>query len=159
LKQALFKGVTMSSEMIIRSVAPADFDEWERLWEGYNSFYERTVAREITRMTWARFFDGYEPVHAVVCERDGELVGLVHYIFHRNTTMIGPVCYLQDLFTAESARGQGVGRALIEAVYERAKEAGSPRVYWQTHEINLTAMKLYDKVAERSGFVVYRKQI
>jgi GNAT superfamily N-acetyltransferase len=73
--------------------------------------------------------------------------------------MIGPTCYLQDLFTAESARGQGIGRALIESVYERAKAAGSQRVYWQTHETNLTGMKLYDKVAERSGFVVYRKQI
>jgi GNAT superfamily N-acetyltransferase len=83
----------------------------------------------------------------------------VHYIFHRNTAMIGPVCYLQDLFTAEKARGRGVGRALIEAVYTRAKEAGSPRVYWQTHETNLTAMKLYGKVADRSGFVVYRKSI
>ena len=72
--------------------------------------------------------------------------------------MIGPTCYLQDLFTAEPARGQGIARTLIEWVYERAKAAGSQRVYWQTHETNLTAMKLYDKVAERSGFVVYRKQ-
>jgi GNAT superfamily N-acetyltransferase len=110
-------------------------------------------------MTWSRFFDAYEPVHALVAERDGQLLGLVHYIFHRSTIMIGPTCYLQDLFTSESARGQGIGRALIEAVYERAKAAGSQRVYWQTHETNLTAMKLYDHVAERSGFIVYRKQI
>ncbi|HEY0319380.1 MAG TPA: GNAT family N-acetyltransferase [Pyrinomonadaceae bacterium] len=149
----------MSSPLIIRSVAPTDFARWEPLWEGYNSFYERTLAPEITLMTWSRFFDAYEPVHALVAELDGQLLGLVHYIFHRSTSMISPVCYLQDLFTAESARGKGIGRALIESVYERAKSAGSPRVYWQTHETNLTAMKLYDKVAERSGFVVYRKQI
>ncbi len=80
-------------------------------------------------------------------------------IFHRSTILIGPTCYLQDLFTNEAARGNGIGRALIEAVYERAKIAGSPRVYWQTHESNVTAMKLYDKVAERSGFVVYHTQI
>jgi GNAT superfamily N-acetyltransferase len=110
-------------------------------------------------MTWSRFFDAYEPVHALVAERDGQLLGLAHYIFHRSTIMIGPTCYLQDLFTSESARGQGIGRALIESVYERAKAAGSQRVYWHTHETNLTAMKLYDHVAERSGFVVYRKQI
>lgn len=149
----------MSSSFVVRSAAPGDFDQWEPLWEGYNVFYKRTVAPEITRMTWSRFFDGYEPVHALVAEEDGRLLGLVHYIFHRNTAMLGPVCYLQDLFTAELARGRGIGRALIEAVYERARAAGSPRVYWQTHETNATAMKLYDKVAERSGFVVYRKQV
>ena len=149
----------MSGPLIIRPVAPTDFSQWERLWEGYNRFYERTLAPEITLMTWSRFFDAYEPVHALVAELDGQLLGLVHYIFHRSTIMIGPTCYLQDLFTAESARGKGVGRALIESVYERAKVAGSTRVYWQTHETNLTAMKLYDHLAERSGFVVYRKQI
>jgi GNAT superfamily N-acetyltransferase len=149
----------MSGSLMIRSVDAEDFAQWKRLWEGYNQFYERTLAPEITQMCWARFFDAYEPVHALVAEIDGQLLGLVHYIFHRNTIMLGPVCYLQDLFTAEAARGQGVGRALIEAVYERAKEARSSRVYWQTHETNLTAMKLYDQVAERSGFVVYRKQI
>jgi len=98
-------------------------------------------------------------MHSLVVERNGELLGLVHYLFHRSTIHIAPVCYLQDLFTTEAARGQGVGHALIEAVYERAKQAGSPRVYWQTHETNSTAMKLYDKIAERSGFIVYRHQV
>jgi GNAT superfamily N-acetyltransferase len=153
----------MSGTLIIRNVAPTDFAQWERLWAGYNSFYGRRGAtalpNEITRMTWTRFFDAYEPVHALVAEKDGQLLGLVHYIFHRSTIMIAPTCYLQDLFTEESARGQGIGRALIEAVYRRAKAAGVERVYWQTHETNLTGMKLYDKVAERSGFIVYRKQI
>ena len=148
----------MSGSLIIRSVALADFPQWERLWAGYNSFYGRTaLAPEITKMTWSRFFDAYEPVHALVAEKEAQLLGLVHYLFHRSTISIGPTCYLQDLFTAESARGEGVGRALIENVYERAKAAGSARVYWQTHETNQTAMKLYDKIAERSGFVVYRK--
>jgi GNAT superfamily N-acetyltransferase len=110
-------------------------------------------------MTWARFFDAYEPVYALVAEDDGQLVGLVHYLFHRSTISIAPTCYLQDLFTKESARGKGVGRALINAVYDQAKLAGVTRVYWQTHESNSTAMKLYDQVAERSGFVVYRKNI
>ena len=149
----------MSSRFVVRSVASSDLARWEPLWEGYNTFYKRTVAPEITRMTWSRFFDAYEPVHALVAEKDACVLGLVHYIFHRSTTMLAPVCYLQDLFTAETARGQGIGRALIEAVYERARVAGSPRVYWQTHETNATAMKLYDKVADRSGFVVYRKQV
>lgn len=149
----------MSGPLIVRCVAPADFAQWEPLWQGYNRFYMREIPAEITRMTWSRFFDAYEPVHALVAEKDAILLGLVHYLFHRNTTMIGPTCYLQDLFTSEASRGQGVGRALIEAVYGRAKAAASTRVYWMTHETNLTAMKLYDQVAERSGFVQYRKQI
>ena len=82
---------------------------------------------------------------------------MVHYIFHRSTWSDGPTCYLQDLFTAEAARGHGVGRALIEAVYGRAKEKGASRVYWLTHETNAVAMKLYDRIAEKSGFVQYRK--
>lgn len=149
----------MPGKVIVRSITPADFGQWEPLWQGYNTFYKRTLPSEITRMTWSRFFDAYEPVHAIVAERDGRLLGLVHYLFHRSTVMIGPNCYLQDLFTNEAARGQGVGRALIEAVYERAGAAGATRVYWMTHETNLTAMKLYDKLAERSGFVQYRREI
>src|ERR1700730_4168507 len=147
------------SPLTIRSVAHTDFTQWQPLWEGYNRFYGRdALPTEITQMTWSRFFDSNEPVHALVAEKDGQLLGLAHYLFHRSTILIGPTCYLQDLFTKVAARGQGIGRALIEAVYERARIAGSPRVYWQTHETNERAMKLYEKVAERSGFVVYRKQ-
>ena len=151
----------MSSDLTIRPVTRQDYDRWLPLWEGYNAFYGRSgataLADEITAMTWARFFDAYEPVHALVAERGGELLGLTHYLFHRSTTAIAPSCDLQDLFTNEAARVKGIGRALIEGVYERARLAGSPRVYWQTHHTNLTAMQLYDKVAEHSGFVVYRK--
>ena len=111
----------------------------------------------MTRTTWARFFDGLEPMHAMVAEKDGQLIGLVHYLYHRNTAMLGPTCYLQDLFTSVPARGLGIGQALIEAVYVAAKAAGAERVYWQTHETNLVAQGLYDKVAEKSGFIVYRR--
>jgi GNAT superfamily N-acetyltransferase len=150
-----------SGHLSIRPVAPGDYDQWLPLWDGYNAFYGRwgatALSPEITRMTWARFFDGYEPVHALIAESGGELLGLTHYLFHRSTTAIEPTCYLQDLFTVDAARGKGVGRALINGVYEQARLTGSSRVYWQTHETNLTAMQLYNKVAERSGFVVYRK--
>jgi GNAT superfamily N-acetyltransferase len=153
----------MSINLLIRPVTHGDYDQWLPLWLSYNEFYGRSgetaLDPEITRTTWARFFDAHEPVHALVAESDGELLGLTHYIFHRSTTAIGPVCYLQDLFTIETARGKGVARALINDVYEQAKLAGASRLYWQTHETNLTAMLLYNKVAERSGFVVYRKFI
>ena len=151
----------MSGKPTIRFVTPADYAQWLPLGDGYNAFYERSgptaLALDITAMTWARFFDSYEPVHALVAESGGELLGLTHYLFHRSTTSIAPTCYLQDLFTNAAARGKGVGRALIEGVYTQAKLAGSSRVYWQTHETNRTATQLYDKVAEHSGFVVYRK--
>jgi GNAT superfamily N-acetyltransferase len=145
---------------IIRPVTREDFPQWLPLWMGYNTFYKRPdLPLEITQVTWARFFDAYEPMHALVAEQDGKLLGLVHYLYHRHTTMIAPTCYLQDLFTVPESRGQGIGRALIEAVYQRARDAGAPRVYWQTHETNTTAMQLYDKVAIKSGFLVYRKEL
>jgi GNAT superfamily N-acetyltransferase len=141
----------------VRPVAPADLAQWEILWEGYNTFYQRILPPGVTRTTWSRFFDPNEPVYALVAEKEGRLLGLVHYLFHRSTGLIGPICYLEDLFTLEQVRGQGVGRALIDAVYQRARSAGSVQVYWQTHETNATAMALYDKVAERSGFLVYAR--
>lgn len=153
----------MRDTLQIRPVAEGDFEAWLPLWDGYNAFYGRSgetaLPIEITRTTWARVFDPAEPVHAFVAEADGALVGLVHYLFHRSTISIEPTCYLQDLFTDAQARGRGVGRALIEAVYGAAREAGARRVYWQTHETNQTAMKLYDQVAAKSGFVVYRKPL
>ena len=151
----------MGDTLQIRPVTPDDLAEWTVLWNGYNAFYGRegptALPAETTRTTWARFFADGEPVHAIVAESAGRLVGLVHYLFHRSTNLVGPTCYLQDLFTSEAARGQGVGRALVEAVYERARAAAAERVYWHTHETNARAMRLYDQIAERSGFVVYRK--
>jgi len=153
----------MTETIVIRPVVQEDYPSWKVLWDGYNAFYgregETALAGEITEMTWSRFFDTYEPMHAIVAVDSGELLGLAHFLFHRSTTQVGPVCYLQDLFTVEAARGKGVGRALINGVYEHARAGGSGRVYWHTHETNAVAMQLYDKVAERSGFVVYRKAL
>ncbi len=148
------------ANLVIRPVTPKDYDSWLPLWAGYNAFYGRSgataLAPEITRTTWSRFFDPGEPVHALLAEKNGAILGLVHYLFHRSTISIAPVCYLQDLFTSEAARGQGIATALILEVYQRAQQAGASRVYWLTHETNLTAQRVYDKVAERSGFIVYR---
>lgn len=153
----------MSDTISIRPVTAADHAAWKPLWDGYNAFYGRSgptaLPEEVTRTTWARFLDPAEPVHALVAERGGALLGLAHYLFHRSTIQVEPSCYLQDLFTAPAARGLGVGRALIERVYELAGLAHAPRVYWQTHESNAAAMRLYDRVAEKSGFVVYRKML
>jgi GNAT superfamily N-acetyltransferase len=153
----------MSATMTIRDVAASDYESWLTLWNGYNAFYGRSgptaLPAEVTQTTWQRFFDAREPVYALVAELDDSLIGLTHYLFHRSTTLIAPICYLQDLYTAPERRRTGVGRALIEAVYECARDAGSPRVYWQTHETNLVGQRLYEQVAERSGFIVYRKNL
>jgi GNAT superfamily N-acetyltransferase len=153
----------LSEPVQVRAVQRADFPEWQPLWDGYNAFYGRVgdtaLAPDVTLMTWSRFFDAYEPMHALVAEVSGRIVGLAHFLYHRSTIQIPPTCYLADLFTAGNVRGQGVGRALIGATYAHAKLAGSPRVYWQTHETNTAAMRLYDQMAERSGFVVYRRSV
>jgi GNAT superfamily N-acetyltransferase len=147
--------------MTIRPIAHHDHAQWLKLWAAYNAFYGRRGATAldpcIIETTWARFFDPSEPVHTLVAEREGNLRGLAHFLFHRTTIRIEPTCYLQDLYSAEESRGAGIGRRLIEAVYEYARAAGSARVYWQTHETNDTALRLYDQVAERSGFILYRK--
>ncbi|CAN5126304.1 GNAT family N-acetyltransferase [soil metagenome] len=145
--------------VVVRPVTPADFPQWAPLWAGYNTFYERVLPDAVSQTTWTRFFDETEPVHALVAEQNGQLLGLVHYLFHRATAMIEPNCYLADLFTSQAARGKGVGELLIEAVYDKARLAGCSRVYWQTHETNAVAQVLYNKVAERSGFIVYRKTL
>jgi GNAT superfamily N-acetyltransferase len=148
---------------LIRPARPEDFDAWLPLWHGYNDFYgregETALPDAITRVTWQRFFDPLEPMYALVAERDGAMVGLVHYLYHRSTIMITPDCYLRDLYTVPESRGQGVGRALIEGVYAAARAAGVDRVYWQTHTTNTAGRTLYDKVADNGGFIVYRKML
>ncbi|WP_280151034.1 GNAT family N-acetyltransferase [Piscinibacter sp. XHJ-5] len=151
------------SAVAVRPVARADFDAWKPLWDGYNAFYGRhgdsALAEAVTRATWERFFDPAEPVHALVADVSGRLLGLAHYLFHRSTIQIAPTCYLQDLFTHEQARGQGVGRSLIEAVAVHAKAADAGRVYWHTQATNTVARRLYDAVGQDSGFIVYRKPL
>jgi GNAT superfamily N-acetyltransferase len=148
---------------MLRDPTLADFPEWKALFDGYNAFYGRAgptaLPTAVIEATWQRIHDPQEPVHALVAEEHGNLVGLTHFLYHRTTVSIAQTCYLQDLFTLPEARGRGIARALIEAVYERARQAGAARVYWQTHETNTTAQRLYDKVAERSGFIVYRHSV
>ena len=151
----------MKIDINVRPIEQQDYAAWLPLWEGYNAFYgragETALAEEITRTTWARFFDRAEPVFAIVAEHEGQLLGLTHYLFHRSTTRIELACYLQDLFTATHARGKGVGRSLIEAVCSAAKANVVKRVYWQTHESNAAGRMLCDKVAHHLGFIVYAR--
>jgi GNAT superfamily N-acetyltransferase len=144
---------------LIRPLEPGDRAAWDPLWQGYLAFYNATLSPETTDTTWKRLNDPAEPMFALGTFVDGKLLGIVHYLFHRSCWTIGDYCYLQDLFVADSARGLGLGRALIEAVYEKAETAGASRVYWLTKEDNHTARALYDRVADRSGFIQYRKML
>jgi GNAT superfamily N-acetyltransferase len=147
------------TEITIRPLAPSDRAQWEPLWQGYLTFYKASLTPDISEATFARLTCGSEPMGGFVAECDGKLIGIVHWVIHRSTWNIKDICYLQDLFTAPEARGTGAGRALIEAVKQMARAKGCFRVYWQTHESNIQAQALYDKVAEKSGFIVYRQPL
>lgn len=141
----------------IRPVTPADHAAWLPLWQGYLDFYQTELPAATSALTWLRFLDPAEPMHAALAWQCERAVGLVHWIFHRSCWTVGDYCYLQDLFVAEGMRGGGIGRGLIEAVYTRARAAGASRVHWLTQETNTDAMQLYERIAARSGFVQYRK--
>lgn len=143
--------------IVVRPVSAGERAAWEPLWKGYQSFYEVALPDETTAMTWARLHDPAEPMGVLGAYVDGKLVGIAHYIFHRSCWTTGDYCYLQDLFVAADARGLGAGRALIEAVENHARVAGASRIYWLTKEDNAAARALYDKMADRSGFIQYRK--
>jgi len=153
----------MPASILTRPVERSDYEAWRPLWDGYNAFYgrgsETALPEEVTSATWERFFNAAEPVRALVAEYQGRVVGLAHYIFHRSTTRLQNVCYIQDVFTAELLRGKGVGRQLILAVYDAARQEGCSRVYWQTQASNAKGRALYDKVAEHKGFIVYAHEL
>ena len=142
----------------IRALTDADRAQWQVLWRDYLAFYGAEVTPEVYDTTFARLLGaGNNEFNAFVAEADGNLVGLVHYLFHRHCWRIENVCYLQDLYAAPQARGTGVGRALIEAVYAAADAAQAPSVYWLTQEQNATARRLYDRVAHKTDFIRYQR--
>jgi GNAT superfamily N-acetyltransferase len=148
-----------NADVVIRPVGDEERAAWEPLWAGYLAFYERSLPQDVTDATWRRFHDPAEPLFILGAYVDGKLSGIVHYLFHRSTWAATHYCYLEDLFVADDARGHGLGRALIEAVYEKARAAGAIRVYWMTHATNTRARALYDQLADNLGFIQYRRTI
>ena len=149
----------MSDIVAVRKLVAGDHDAWLPLWRGYQKFYEEEIPAETTRVTWARILDSREPVFGAIALAGDRAVGIVHWLYHRSCWTVGNYCYLQDLFVTQDHRGSGVGRKLIEHVFAAARIGGCAKVYWLTHETNANAMLLYDRIARRSGFVQYEKQL
>lgn len=151
----------MSASVIIRPLEASDEPEWRRLWTAYLEFYDSSVVEDVYRSSFDRLLKGNagaeNEFRGLIAEVGGNPVGLVHYLFHRHGWKIENVCYLQDLYAAPSVRGTGVGRALIEAVYENADEAGCPSVYWLTQDFNKPARQLYDRIGKLTPFVKYSR--
>lgn len=146
------------SELIIRPLGAEDETQWRRLWRLYLEFYKSTLPEEVYVSTFGRLLSGEANEYAgIVAARDGQLVGITHYLFHRSCWTVEDVCYLQDLYVESSERGTGVGRALIEAVYSAADSAGTPSVYWHTQHFNYAGRQLYDRVAQLTPFLRYER--
>lgn len=146
------------TELNVRFLRADDYAQWCDLWRAYLTFYETSVPDAVYESTFARLLgDDPQDFNGLVAEVDTTLVGLTHYLFHRHCWKIENVCYLQDLFADPDHRGSGVGRALIEAVYEKADEAGAPSVYWLTQDFNQTARRLYDRIGQLSPFIKYQR--
>ncbi|WP_077047118.1 GNAT family N-acetyltransferase [Pseudomonas sp. KK4] len=147
------------SQIDIRQVTADDHAAWLPLWQAYLSFYKTQLPEAVTQSSWQRMLDPNEPTHAALAWADGKAVGMVHFIYHRSNWAIENSCYLQDLIVAPETRGTGVGRKLIEFVYATAKADGCNKVHWLTHETNATAIQLYERIAERPGYIQFRKAI
>lgn len=147
--------------IVVRPLAEPDRPAWDALWAGYLTFYESTLPPEVTDLTWSRLLDPDEPMAGLVAidEASGTVIGLCHHLFHRSTWSSGPYCYLEDLFVEPEHRGGGAARALIDATAAAATAAGATKLYWQTHQTNARARRLYDQVAHHDGFLVYERDL
>ncbi len=134
-----------------------DFNQWLILWQAYQQFYQAQIAQDVTANTWRKLIDpAHSHMYGFAAVQNGQAVGLVHVIEHDSCWTIKPYAYLQDLYTHEASRGQGVARKLIQRVHDDAMARQCDRVYWLTHQSNVTAQQLYDRIAKKTGFIQYR---
>ena len=138
----------------ITGLTPADRERWTELWRAYLQFYGTDLPDDVYANTWSRLLQG-SALHGLAARADGQIIGIVHYLFHDSAWTLTPVCYLQDLYVDATSRGTGAGRALIEAVAAKARERASPRLYWLTQSQNTVARTLYDRLAKHTGFIRY----
>jgi GNAT superfamily N-acetyltransferase len=159
LDAAAFSRSSEKGAVRVRPLVGQDRVHWSELWKGYLDFYQTSLPQAQYDLTFKRYLDPTEPMFAYLAEHNGKARGLVHIILHRSGWLDGPTCYLQDLFVQPTERGTGMGRALIEHVYDVVKAAGGKRVHWLTHESNATARRLYDRLAKNEGFIQYVKAL
>ena len=143
----------------IRDLKPEDKSQWLELWEGYLEFYEQELSQEQTELSWGRLLHAQDGLHGVVAELGGKLVGFAHYFWTPSTWQENKDLYLEDLYVSPSARGNGVGRSLIETLIDICLKAGGSKVHWQTHRSNETAIALYEKLAKQSEFIVFEARV
>ncbi|GFM80657.1 N-acetyltransferase [Pseudomonas cichorii] len=143
----------------IRPVTADDHGAWLPLWQAYLRFYKTELADDVSDVTWQRILDPAETTNSALAWLDGKAVGMVNFIYHRSNWSIKNACYLQDLIVAPEQRGTGIGRQLIEHVYATAKANDCDKVHWLTHETNATAIQLYERIAERGGYIQFRKAL
>jgi GNAT superfamily N-acetyltransferase len=141
----------------IRPVTLEDRAQWSALWAGYLRFYRQHLPADVTAGTFARLIDKSAPLHGFIAARDRTLLGFVHYLFHPTSWSLRENCYLEDLYVDPAARGGGVGRALIQAVYAEADRSQVSSVYWMTQEFNAEGRALYDTLARRTSFIRYER--
>ena len=142
--------------LTIRAIEEKDKDQWLKLWAGYLEFYKSTISSEQTELTWKRLINNEQKMFGFVAESEEGVIGFTHCLFRPSTWTETDYCYLEDLFVDPNIRGKGIGRALMNKVFELAKEKNSKRVYWTTQEFNKTARVLYDSITPVSEFVQYR---
>lgn len=146
----------INSEVQIVPAAPQNYPQWIEYWLAYQNFYKVALSNVVTQNTWQRFFDEAEPIYCAVAKNGQQILGFVHYVIHRSTWSEQHYCYLEDLYVSPEARGQQIGKRLIEYVQQQAIYQHCSRLYWHTQESNHTAQKLYDWIAKKPGFIVYR---
>lgn len=145
--------------MTIDFVTPADKAGWLPLWQAYLDFYKQDLTEALTDLTFARFLDEAESMYMVVARDQGRVIGFASFVLHRSTWAEGSYCYLEDLYVDAILRGKGIARSLIAAVAEAGKAKGAERLYWITDASNTTAQALYDKVASRTDFIQFRRDL
>jgi len=151
-------GLHSLEDATVRPLAALDKQAWRRLWTDYLTFYQTSLSEDVFATTFSRLL-GNDPhdFSCLIAEVGDQPVGLAHFLFHRHCWTQENTCYLQDLYVAPSARGKGIGRALIEAVYEAADQVEIPSVYWMTQQDNVAAQQLYDRIGEKTSFIKYKR--
>jgi GNAT superfamily N-acetyltransferase len=142
----------------IRPIAAADRADWAELFLAYGVFYETEFSPEVLDGVWTWLMDADHELSALVAAQGGRLVGLAHLHRVADTFTARPKWYLDDLYVRPEARGAGVAGALIAACAATAHAAGGGTLGWITASDNVTAQRLYDRVATRADWVSYEME-